>query len=184
MQQRIIKFRARALTLDRRWVYGSYLEKDSQVYIFDETNKWEVPADSSTVGQFTGLLDRTGREICEGDILRWNPDGLDWVVRWIDGAWRMNASNDHEEVKLHENLFNGRSKHLEVIGNIHENPELLNPTFFPAQGSVSLHEDEDAELSAAVDSYWRDQPEPADNQIYDPAKDPSLEKEEQEPIPF
>lgn len=71
-----------------------------------------------TIGQFTGLKDRHGKEIYEGDILKGYEHRSNKQVLW----------------ESKETMFVGRpadgwaqdwEKEWEVIGNIHENPELL-----------------------------------------------------------
>jgi uncharacterized phage protein (TIGR01671 family) len=71
--------------------------------------------------QYTGLKDRNGKEIYEGDILRWG--NLDestgenqiHAVKWANGGWVL-GDMDWLYVQADEG---------EVIGNIYENPELL-----------------------------------------------------------
>lgn len=82
-----------------------------------------------TVGQLTGLKDRHGREICEGDIMDSNDSGLrsimgvvDWrkgrfVLANIDGQDVL-GRDAYDELRDIVNSYN-------VIGNIHDNPELL-----------------------------------------------------------
>ena len=80
--------------------------------------------------QFTGLLDKNGKEIYEGDIVQAKyPYGTTGVIAWIDkrGGFMIKmidglnggAAYDKEGYKL--NSFK-----CEVIGNIYENPELLD----------------------------------------------------------
>jgi hypothetical protein len=68
--------------------------------------------------QFTGLLDKNGKEIYEGDILRSYRFDVD-VVEWSDypGAWSIQSGEDWGMIPCH---------HTEVIGNIYANPSLLN----------------------------------------------------------
>lgn len=69
--------------------------------------------------QYTGLKDKNGEEICEGDILE---DGSGepleyWAVKFEDGKFIGSTQG------VDEDIF--ELTDLEVIGNIHENPELL-----------------------------------------------------------
>lgn len=69
--------------------------------------------------QFTGLLDRNGKEIYEGDILEGGSpidgDPRRWTVKWY--STNLNAGWDFGYMPA--------MNYCEVIGNIHENPELL-----------------------------------------------------------
>lgn len=77
-----------------------------------------------TVGQFTGLYDKNGTKIFEGDILRepYHPE-RDTVVEWNDGRFRFrHIGKDHYDyLCFSQDITNYRK----IIGTIHDNPELL-----------------------------------------------------------
>ena len=124
---RTIKFRGK-ITGDDKWVYGSlvYSKKEDQYYIVEQEGEelsWEV--DKESVGQSTGLLDKNGKEIFEGDIMGYKywEDKRD-EIKFLDGSFKLvpvQLNNDidicRQEVIDRKNLF--------VIGNRFENPELL-----------------------------------------------------------
>lgn len=68
------------------------------------------------VMQFTGLLDKNGKEIYEGDICKSN--GHKDSIKWEHGRWKFWVEDCLE-------CYNNTSLKLEVVGNIYENPELL-----------------------------------------------------------
>jgi hypothetical protein len=113
---RVIKFRAWDKTLPGECIYTQH-EDGPNVTFWGEV--WAHP-DEYIVEQYTGLLDKNGREIYEGDILR-DVDGMDrdGAVYWSAyGAWHVRNYMPY--------MLSNVIASLEVIGNIHENPELLN----------------------------------------------------------
>ena len=76
--------------------------------------------DDRTIGQFTGLVDACGDEIYEGDILQDDDNDL-WVVEYneYDAAFVLGG------VGVEENFSNLKSTWMTIIGNIYDNPELL-----------------------------------------------------------
>jgi hypothetical protein len=71
--------------------------------------------------QFTGLLDKAGREIYEGDLIKAEgEEGLqEWTIIFADG--RFCAHNDRDMIGLHY----WDAQEMNIIGSIYENPELL-----------------------------------------------------------
>ena len=131
---REILFRGKTLT--GKWVEGAYYkqrlfygdEEDADVIITSEENlTFDQALDfaiciSETVGQYTGLTDKNGTKIFEGDIVK-GKDNLEKNLA-------VGGYIDHENgsfVIVGEFMTHYRwlDYELEVIGNIHDNPELL-----------------------------------------------------------
>ena len=87
-------------------------------------------SDTTPIMQFTGLLDKNGKEIYEGDIVK-KEDGTKWVITWKNYAWfRCNLGNDGHGRSFPDDTYgeyfvDDNALDSEVIGNIYENPELL-----------------------------------------------------------
>jgi uncharacterized phage protein (TIGR01671 family) len=122
---REIKFRGKRID-NGEWVYGSlvlYPALEHPIIICkkhkhgDQVN--EVQVKRETVGQYTGLKDKHGKEIYEGDILKvkLNYEEAEMgVVNWCASTGSYNWVRYYLHEVLHES---------EIIGNIHENPEPL-----------------------------------------------------------
>lgn len=126
---REIKFRGRSCGF---WAYGNlHIRKHDEfgdcAYIIGFTqNPSSTIVDINTIGQFTGLHDTNGKEIYEGDIVKYLSFAREEVgyigfhVR--SASFRVIAEHTDYGIgnrgKLHES-------ELEVIGNIYDNPELL-----------------------------------------------------------
>lgn len=87
-----------------------------------------IEIDHTTVGQYTGLTDKNGKKIFEGDILRkaYYPED-DKVVLWNDGRFKFKRANKVNKDYPFESecCVQNAVKRLKIIGNIHDNPELL-----------------------------------------------------------
>ena len=83
-----------------------------------------IRINNQTLMQFTGLQDKNGKDIYEGDILK-RGEGISFVVWGLDG-WRFNSWMP-DGMRLYTSLDKITDKEIaEIIGNIYENPELLN----------------------------------------------------------
>lgn len=86
---------------------------DNDVYI-------NCNVDPCTVGQFTGLFDKNGREIYEGDIIKYHPEANAGIGRVIYIGSGFYVTDEFNGL-----LDSFAQMGIEVIGNIHDNPELL-----------------------------------------------------------
>lgn len=114
-----------------KFIYGSLGVIDTDlcaIYHCFEFNDDEMQlVDSGSVGQFTGLTDKNGKKIFEGDILRraYHPED-DVVIEWFDGSFRFRKANKPKDYG-YSNVccVQNAVSRLKIIGNIHDNPELL-----------------------------------------------------------
>ena len=124
---REIKFRGKRLD-NGEWLYGSLVILNGRYFIFDDANRHEV--DPTTVGEFTGLKDRKGIAIYEGDVIR-SPLSEDKtrphrIFYHTGNAAFMGALIDRKELcylRLDQDWIYKFGK--EVIGNIHDHKYLL-----------------------------------------------------------
>jgi uncharacterized phage protein (TIGR01671 family) len=130
---RTIEFRGKRKE-DGKWVYGNYLRTQhyktgedlheiiSNVFLGGPNSANHINHD--TVGQYTGLQDCNGVKIFEGDILEfgsWGGQAYHRPVYFTDGAFAVNIEN-----KVPQLLYTIQNEYeTEVIGNIHDNPGLL-----------------------------------------------------------
>lgn len=115
---RTIKFRGKDIETGE-WVYGDLHIRSAFAHIHtDEGARYKIDTDS--IGQFTSLYDKNGKEIYEGDILDFN--GLKIEIRFVRGVFALLCDGNLDEELCGDcrtDLF------AKVIGNIHDNPELL-----------------------------------------------------------
>ena len=112
---REIKFRAWDKENKKMWQFGLFDLDDHYVY-----GEGECMPDDVEIMQYTGLKDKNGKEIYEGDVLSGKT-----LVGFEDGMFVPHYNMGREE-RLED--IEGWNKTREIIGNIYENPELLaNP---------------------------------------------------------
>lgn len=134
---REIKFRGRMTT--GKWVYGDlrhdlkgstrYYEECPYRICWREGNaEHNAPVVKGTVGQYTGLKDKHGQEIYEGDVLKTDLSRPYVVVVFRNGSFMYqchDSGRDYYDFMLPSESEEKLDKYLEVIGNIREHPELL-----------------------------------------------------------
>lgn len=128
---RTIKFRAK--DFDGAWHYGSLVYSNIlDAKIYSQTVKGSVKVidwvyvNEETIGQFTGLYDAHGKEIYEGDILKWKADNRLYAVIFKWGIFYASVEVCNKDIyggfPLH--TLAEDEKGVEIVGNIYDNPEL------------------------------------------------------------
>lgn len=126
---REILFRGKRIDNDK-WVYGllcQYHEGVSAKIALNDFGAFDIGMayciDFSTVGQYTGLTDRNGTKIFDGDIIQ-RLDGKvptgNFVIRWSEPCCGFTAG---EGKRMWPNLNQATINAYGVIGNIHDNPD-------------------------------------------------------------
>lgn len=103
--------------------FGPMLDKPSIIKLGDPCDGFWFDVDPATVGQYTGLTDKNGKKIFEGDI--WNCSGCLGVIEWVEDACSFEAHYTINGIEYANAVNAYRAAKVEVIGNIYDNPELL-----------------------------------------------------------
>ena len=127
--EREIKFRGKRID-NGQWIVGDVVHKywhgdDTYLetairYVMKGIYSYPVAVDPSTVGQYTGLQDRDGKEVYEGDLFKVGANKRVFECKFERGCFVAYLDGKHYGTigDLHE-------MYIKVIGNIHEHPELL-----------------------------------------------------------
>ena len=131
MAEREILFRGKR-TYNGKWVEGSLVvTSQCNAYIIstvedkrDATvlvNQCSLNVDPETVGQYTGLTDKNGVRIFEGDILTIENEGVYAAIKYNES----NAAFYVEDEDHEDYLGEAWETDVIIIGNIHDNPDIL-----------------------------------------------------------
>lgn len=118
---RTIKFRGKRID-NKKWVYGFLADKD-YINDIDSIDLSSIEVDIDTVGQFTGLFDKNGKEIYEGDIIK----GFDITIEvWYSEDRACFIAEMKEPQNDVVDILGGYdTQRMEIIGNIYDNPDLI-----------------------------------------------------------
>lgn len=126
---REIKFRGKRID-NGEWVYGypcenSYGEICIQEIVRKVVDGFAVPSrlhpvNPDTIGQYTGIRDKNGREIYEGDIVVCTTNHQSYFYKVVFSIGCFRLADEEDDV-----WYNLNECDVEVCGNIHDNPELM-----------------------------------------------------------
>lgn len=132
---RTIKFRGKSAD-NRKWITGYYYHECGNTYIVEDRQSLSETSRNvpyvvipETVGQFTGLFDKNGKEIYEGDILHtvtfgFEPEEYTAIILYDN--CRFQLSNGRNLFYFGQSDLTKMDDTI-VIGNIYDNPELIIP---------------------------------------------------------
>ncbi len=128
---RPIKFRGKRID-NGKWIFGDLIQDSKGAVaiwpIASVNSDGMEEVHPSSIGQFTGLHDRNGKEIYEGDILkRYNKQGKTMHVNWFGPQFGCVQHWDGVDGEgSWYPLDNYDMCQWEIVGNIHDNPELID----------------------------------------------------------
>ena len=131
--KRIVKFRVKSKRTGE-WLYGDLVRNVEGAFAivppFEMTtdnlcDQYEV--DENTIGQFTGITDKAGKEIYEGDIMQYTDPKTHKNHRFhvVFDSGRFGFRNDNVMKQTTTPLSGHIMTKWEVIGNMYDNPEML-----------------------------------------------------------
>ena len=111
---REIKFRGKQ-SFDNKWIHGSLLKDKEKYYITNDYGDTFYAVIPQTIGQYTGLKDKNGKEIYEGDIFHLGDPNITYAVVYFDTSFKGKQNGNSSYVGLE-----GWKDCIEAVGNIYE----------------------------------------------------------------
>ena len=115
------------------WVYGfysNYKGVNGRTHYISDDNGNSIAVREETVGQYTGLTDKNGNRIFEGDILKvyyYGKSKIFGVVKFGETRFFIDDNFKGGCIKAKAPMTEMFSRYeFEVVGNLHDNPELLD----------------------------------------------------------
>lgn len=139
---REIKFRGKGV-IANNWFIGSLITIKDRAIIYSVSFLYEGAVKPETIGQYTGLKDKNGKEIYDGDIVEWvffyerlganmgvkeDDTIVKGIIRWRQGGFVLEViENDFENAGYYSisALYTDTESDVEIIGNIYDTPELI-----------------------------------------------------------
>lgn len=133
---RTILFRGKEFSgvLNHAWVVGSLDMNEKEIpsirFLDSFENKCAIFVNPSTIGEYTGFTDPYGRKIFEGDILKIITPDYEYITKVYSKKNTLCVDVGNQEkictpIGLAVDIWNDECFNLKVVGNIFDNPELL-----------------------------------------------------------
>lgn len=124
--KREIIFRGQDLA-SNKWLFGDLRHHKNDVCIFEQGGIKGEQVNPDTVGLFTGLHDKYGRDIYEGDLVIWSKDERIYVVVFRNGMFYASVE------ECNKGIYGGfplwalceEEQPCEIVGNVYDNKDLL-----------------------------------------------------------
>lgn len=141
---RKILFRGKDLETGK-WLYGSFIKTPNHAHISTSGEAFPAKVEPKTISQYTGLTDKNGTKIFEGDVLHFGDKN--YLVFWNDECfqWQMKIRKDGFSFPIYSGQDTGcpvecitlswvaaeipilGTMSTEIVGNIYDNSELIAP---------------------------------------------------------